>query len=170
MNAVSHDPSGQPALLVSEVVRDVITAVAPDELPLVDRLGQLDDEQVVRILGRRRRGRDLLGFGIDDMVILASPVVWVVVSEAAKQFTDSAITGGGKAARFGLRKLFRRTGAASVVPPLTREQIAEIHTQVMDSATRSGMDTDRARVVADSVAGRLALGGSTGAPVHPADP
>ncbi|MFI6170467.1 hypothetical protein ACIBCN_27050 [Nocardia sp. NPDC051052] len=165
MNAASRDLSDGSVLLVSEVVRDVIAEVAPDELPLVDRLRPLGDEHAVRLLSRRKRGRDLLGFGIDDVMILASPVVWVVVNEAATRFTNSAISGGGK----GLRRLVRRPRAVSVVPALTRDQIAEIHTQIMDSAVRSGMDNDRARVVADSVAGRLALGGATDAEVRRAE-
>ncbi|WP_194833392.1 hypothetical protein [Nocardia sp. XZ_19_369] len=170
MNAESLDRSGRPQLLVRDVVRDVIAEVASEELSLVDRLRQLDDEHVVRLLSRRRHGRDLLGFGIDDMVVLASPVVWVAVNEAAKRFTNDAITGGGKAARFGLRTVFRRTGAESTVPPLTREQIAEIRTQIVDSAVRSGMADDRAQVIADSVAGRLLLSVSTDAHEPPADP
>ncbi|QBS38874.1 hypothetical protein DMB37_00855 [Nocardia sp. CS682] len=152
------------------MVREVIAEVAAEELPLVDRLRQLDDEQVVRLLSRRSHGRDLLGFGIDDMVVLASPVVWVAVNEAAKRFTNDAITGGGKVARFGLRRLFRRTSAASAVPPLTPEQIAEIRTQIMDSAVRSGMTDDRAQVIADCVAGRLLLGDSADAHHPPAEP
>ncbi|MEU1984040.1 hypothetical protein [Nocardia sp. NPDC019395] len=150
--------NGDRVLLIGELVRDVIADVAPDELPFVDQLRQLDDERVVRLLSRRRRGRDLLGFGLDEMVVLASPVVWVVVNEAAQRFTDSAITGAGKAARSGLRKLLGRTEAASAVPEMTRDQIAEVRTRVLESAIGSGMDEERARLVADAVAGRLALG------------
>ncbi|MFI1465268.1 hypothetical protein [Nocardia carnea] len=150
--------NGDRVLLIRDVVRDVIADIAPDELPFVDRLRQLDDERVVRLLSRRRRGRDLLGFGLDEMVVLASPVVWIVVNEAAQRFTNSAITGGGKAARFGLRRLLGRTEAASAVPEMTRDQIAEVRARVLQSATDSGMDEERARLVADAVAGRLALG------------
>ncbi len=159
MGTAGHDPSHQPALLVRDVVRDVISEVAPEELPLVDRLRRLDDEQVLKLLTRRRRRRDLLGFGLSEMVALASPVVWVVASEAAKRFTNSAITGSGKAAKAGLRKLFRRAKTASVVPPLTKEQIEDVWTKTRNSALSNGMDQQRAESLADAVMRRLLVRG-----------
>jgi hypothetical protein len=165
MNAVNTDPSEAPRR-VGDVVRDVIAQVAPEELPLVDRLRPLGDRAAVRMLSGRKHTRDLLAFGIDEIVVLASPVLWIVVSEAVAHFTDRAITGGGRAARSGLRRLFRRAPVDQEIPPLDREQIAGIRAQVLDSALRSGMDADRAAIVADAVAGRLALA----APVHPEGP
>ncbi|MGW6331319.1 hypothetical protein [Nocardia rhamnosiphila] len=162
MDVVNTDPSDAPGR-VGDVVRDVIAQVAPEELPMVDRLRPLGDRAAVRMLSRRKRSRDLLGFGIDEVVVLASPVVWIVVSEAVARFTDSALTGGGRAARSGLRRVFRRGPVDPEIPPLDREQIAGIRAQVLDSALRSGMDSDRAAIVADAVAGRLAL-------AAPADP
>jgi hypothetical protein len=170
MGAADYEPNARPVLLTRDVVRDVIAQVAHEELPLVDRLCRLDDERVVRLLTKRRRGRDLLGFGVDEVVALASPVVWVVVNEAAKRFANSAITGGAEATKGGLRKLFRRTKAASVVPPLTREQIGEVWRQTMDSALRNGMDEERARRIADCVAGRLVLGPQPGPARPPVGP
>ncbi|WP_157105960.1 hypothetical protein [Nocardia sienata] len=168
MNAVDTDPSDAPGR-VGDVVRDVIAQVAPEELPMVDRLRPLGDRAAVRILSRRKRSRDLLGFGIDEIVVLASPVVWIVVSEAVARFTDSAITGGGRAARSGLRRLLRRGPVEQEIPPLDGDQIAEIRAQVLDSALRSGMDADRAAIVADAVAGRLALA-ARAAPERPPEP
>jgi hypothetical protein len=159
MSAVGHDSDPLPALLVRDVVRDVIVQFAGEELPVVDRLRQLDDTQALRLLTRRGRRRDLLGFGLDEVVTLASPVVWVVVNEAAKRFTNSAITGGAKVTSTGLRRLFGgRTRAVSVVPPLTREQLNDVRTQTVQTALRNGMDQQQANALADCVAGRLALG------------
>ncbi|PPJ38155.1 hypothetical protein C5E45_10325 [Nocardia nova] len=145
------------AIPVGAVVRDVVAEVAPDELPVVDRLRQLGDERAARLLARRRSGGDLLGFGIDEVAVLASPVLWIVLTKAAEQFTEGAISGGGRAARRWLRKRLGRAKAVTVLPPLAAEQIAEVRAQVLDSALRSGMDADRARLLADSVAGRLVV-------------
>ncbi|ATL69285.1 hypothetical protein CRH09_27030 [Nocardia terpenica] len=157
MNAVSHDRLGESMRLVGDVVREVISEVAPDELPLVDRLRQLGDARAAQLLGRRRRGRDLLGFGIEETLALTSPVVWVVLNEAAKRFTDNVVDNGGKAAWSRLRKLLGRAEPATVVPPMTREQIIEVRSRVMDSALSNGMSAERARIIADCVAGRLLI-------------
>ncbi|MGO4615419.1 hypothetical protein AB4305_13210 [Nocardia sp. 2YAB30] len=157
MDAVIRDvPDGYVA--VGDVVRDVVAEVAANELPLVDRLRRLGDERAVRVLGRRRSGRDLLGFGIDEMVVLASPVVWIVLNEAAARLADGAVTSGSKAVRQWLNRRFSRAGNVAALPTLDPEQIAEVRAQVLDTALRSGMDEDRARLLADSVAGRLVLG------------
>jgi hypothetical protein len=124
MNAVNTDPSEAPRR-VGDVVRDVIAQVAPEELPLVDRLRPLGDRAAVRMLSRRKHTRDLLAFGIDEIVVLASPVVWIVVSEAVAHFTDRAITGGGRAARSGLRRLFRRAPVDQEIPRWTASRSPE---------------------------------------------
>ncbi|PXX61122.1 hypothetical protein DFR70_109314 [Nocardia tenerifensis] len=169
MDVAGHRPSGE-SVLVGDLVREVIADVAPDELALVDRLRQLDNGDAVRLLQRRRRGGDLLGFGLDEVVVLASPIVWVAVDEAVKRFTDTAITGGGKAVRQRLRRLLGRGEGAPIVPEFTREQIADVHTQVADAAMRAGMDADRARIIADKVGIRLALRGSGVDAARPPEP
>lgn len=142
---------------IGAVVRDVVAEVAPNELPVVDRLRQLGEDRAARLLARRRSGGDLLGFGIDEVAVLASPVLWIVLTKAAEQFTEGAISSGGEAARRWLRKRLGRAKAVTVLPPLEPEQIAEVRARVLDSALRSGMDADRARLLADSVAGRLVV-------------
>jgi hypothetical protein len=143
---------------VREVVRDVVADIAPDELPLVDGLSSFDDDRAIRLLIRRGSGRrDPLGFGLDEIVVLASPVVWVVVNEAAKRAASKAVDGAAKGARSGLRKLFRRNRAARVVPPLSREQLAEVRRQVLELAAHNGFDEQRAQALADGVVARLTL-------------
>lgn len=158
MDATGFDQSDGAALLVRELVREVVAHEAPEELPLVDRLCALDDDAtVVRLLGKQRRRGDLLGHGAGATVVMATPVIWVVVNEAAKHFTNSTITGGGKVAKVGLRKLFGRSKTAAVVPALTREQIQQVRTKTVDCAVRQGMSKKRAENLADCLAGRLTL-------------
>lgn len=156
MDAVNHElPDGYPQ--VGDVVRDVIAEVAPDELPLVDRLRQLGDKRAERLLARRTSGRDLLGFGIDEIVVLASPIVWFVLNEAAARLTEDAVASSGLAVRRWLRRRFGRHRAAAALPPFAPEQVAQVRAQVLETARRSGMDAERAELLADSVAGRLML-------------
>jgi hypothetical protein len=138
-------------------------------LPLLDSLARVDDATALRLLTSRRRRRDPLGFGLGEVVALASPVVWIVVSEAAKRAANSAIDGGTKATRAGLRRLFGRRKPARTVPPLSREQIADVHAQVLHLSVHGGLSPELAGLLADSVAGRLALGRPAGSADRPED-
>jgi hypothetical protein len=135
----------------------VVAETAPEELPLLDALSRYDDDKALRLMTRRVRRRDPLGFGLDEVVVLTSPVVWVVVSEAAKRTANSAIDGASTVTRFGLRKMFGRKWSASTVPALTREQIAEVRQRVFEEAVHNGLDRQRAEAVADAVVRRLLL-------------
>jgi hypothetical protein len=97
---------------VRDVVRDVVAEVAPEELVVVDGLARFDDETVVRRLARPGQRRDPLGFGVGEIVDLATPVVWLVVNEAAKRAAGSAVNETAKGTKALLRKVFRRRGRA----------------------------------------------------------
>lgn len=139
---------------VRSVVRDVVSEIAPEELVLLDASAALDDAQVARLLERRSRE----GFGMGDGVELTTPVVWLVVNEAAHQsvdaVTDSAVW---RDMRSVARRLFRKR-AAFVVPPLTLDQLDEVSRSVLLAAAQRGLSEQRARVIADAVVARLALG------------
>ncbi|MEU8036898.1 hypothetical protein [Streptosporangium sp. NPDC049078] len=140
-----------------DVVRDVVAKVAPEELVLVDGLAVLDDDAVMRRLGRRRGRREPLGFGLGEVAVLVTPVVWLVVDEAARRIGSEAGGSAAKGTKAILRKLLRKRTPAVVVPALTREQLAEVHQQVVETAMKHGLEDSRARLIADAVAGRLAL-------------
>lgn len=148
------------ATTVVDVVRDVVAKVAPEELPLVDGLAGLDDDAVVRRLSRRGNRREPLGFGLGEIAALVTPVVWLVVDEAARQVGSAAVNDAAKRTKAVLRKLFRRPAAAVVVPDLTREQLAEVRQRVIETAVDHGLGESRARLIADAVTGRLALAAS----------
>jgi hypothetical protein len=137
------------------VVRDVVSEIAPEELVLLDASAALDDAQVARLLERRNRE----GFGMGDGVELTTPVVWLVVNEAAHQsvdaVTDSAVW---RDMRSVVRRLFRRRTAPVVVPPLTLDQLDEVSRSVLLAAAQRGLSEQRAQVIAHAVVARLALG------------
>ncbi|WP_433870938.1 hypothetical protein [Saccharopolyspora sp. CA-218241] len=142
---------------VRDVVHDVVVAVAPEERPVVLGLSRLDDDAVVRRLRDQRGRREPLGFGLGDLVVMVTPVVWLVLDEAARKVVGSAVDGAAKGLGAGLRKVFRKRPAAVEVPPLTREQLAEVRQRVLEAARQRGMPEERAIAVADAVVARLAL-------------
>jgi hypothetical protein len=142
---------------VREVVHDVVADVAPEELPVLAGLSQLDDDEALRRLTRRRRPRERLGFGLDTVATLATAITWVAVQESVKRIVDPAADGLSRRVGTRLRRLFRRPSAPAIVPVLTREQLTEVHRRVVEVADQNGLDADRATVLADRVVARLVL-------------
>jgi hypothetical protein len=142
---------------VSDVVRDVVAEVAPEELPVVEGLLHLRDDTVRRRLQRRSQPKEPLGFGLGEVAALATPVVWLVLDEAGRRFAGAAVDGAAKGTRTLWRKVFRGRQAPVIVPRLTHEQAAEVRRRVLELATQNGMERPKAAVLADAVVARLVL-------------
>ncbi|MEU5863592.1 hypothetical protein ABZ815_20645 [Nonomuraea sp. NPDC047529] len=138
---------------VFDIVRDVVAEIAPEELVLVDGLAGLDHNAVRRMLGGRGGQREPLGFALGALV---TPIVWLGVDEPARRIA-SAAENAARGTKAILRKFMRRPAVDSVMPELTRKQLAEIHQQILRTALTHGLEDGRARQVADAVTGRLAL-------------
>jgi hypothetical protein len=146
------------AIRVRDLVRDVVTEVAPEELPLIAGLAGFDDARAVRRLGGRDRRREPLGFGLGEVAALVTPVVWLAVDQAAQRIVGTWVDNGITRTNTALRRLFRRAASEPVtLPPLTREQLLLVRESVLTMAARRGLDPERATVIADAVVTRLAL-------------
>lgn len=143
---------------VRTVVREVVTEVAAHELPVVDGLFRFDDAVVVRRLRRGGARREPLGFGLGDVVVLVTPVVWLVLDEIAAKIVGGAVDSVSGRVRRLARRVFRKGRAASVeVPPLTSEQLAEVRRRVVAEAVARGLSPEKAELIADAVVARLVL-------------
>lgn len=141
---------GTPGVAVRDLVRAVVAEVAPAELPVVDALRQFDDATVVARLKGGGSGREPLGFGLEDAVYLATPVLWVALDETVRKVVDGVPR--------GVRRIFGRKRAAPVVvPELTRQQVADVRQRVLELAAQSGLTPERAEALADRLAVRLLL-------------
>ncbi|WP_436789599.1 hypothetical protein [Yinghuangia sp. YIM S10712] len=150
------------AIAVRDVVRYAVEQTAPNELPLLESLWQLDDEAIGRVVTRSRRRRDPLAFGMNDAVQLVLPVLWLVLTETARHATSAAITTGWRKLRVLL--WFRRGARASnskaaplMLPQLSHEQIAEVRERVRAQSIAASLPPERAEALADAVAVRLVL-------------
>lgn len=151
-------PTGQ-TVAVRDVVRAVLTETAPEEVPLFAALdnSRFDDDRVVRLLSRRTRQREPLGFGLDDLVPLAMPVVWLALEEVARRSAGAAADSVVSRLKAGIRRIFRRRAVAHTIPALTKEQIATVRQRVLEKADEAGIRGERAVALADGVVARLAL-------------
>jgi hypothetical protein len=108
-------------------------------------------------MGRGKTRQDPLGFGLDQAVALVTPVVWLAVSEAVRRLGGDVAGGVAEWVKTTARKVLRRRVAPTIVPPLTREQLAMVWQLVLEMAEHRGLSKQRASVIADAVVARLAL-------------
>lgn len=157
-------------LAAGDIVRDVIAEVAPAELPIVDGLRQLDPRTVRRRLRRRRRPRDPVAFGLEQVAALMTPVAWIVVDEVTRRLTEDAADSFGsrlaRALRTAIRWLLRRPAppagdASAVLAPLTPAQLTAVRHRIIELGPRHHLTAADAEILADRVVARLALPAGT---------
>ncbi|MET8829819.1 hypothetical protein ABZX40_29985 [Streptomyces sp. NPDC004610] len=161
---------------VLDVVRDVIDQQAPHERQLVEDLVGLDYGLVVRRMRQAASGgrADPLGFGLDDLATVLTPLVLLLVDEACRA---AVADGTGRlmtratSALGRLRPSARRAITPPEVPDLDRGQLAAVRRRVREEAVRRGLSEADAGGLADSVVARLALAGAAdGLSVPPGAP
>ncbi|MFI0712256.1 hypothetical protein ACH4SK_16695 [Streptomyces inhibens] len=140
-----------------DIVRTVVAEAAPDELVLVEGLWQYDDENVVARLAGRRRSREPLGFGLQEVTALVTPVVWIVLDEAARKVVGAAVTTATDRSKAWLRRISRRPAAARAIPPLAPEQLAAVRARILELGAESGLEPGTASALAERVVARLVL-------------
>lgn len=143
---------------VREVVHGVVADVAAEELPVLAGLSQLDDDEALRRLTRRRRAREPLGFGLDTVATLVAAIAWVAIQESVVRIVDPAADSLSRRVTARFRRLLRRRSAPTRVPELTRDQLADIRRRVLELAEQNGLDAERAAVLAERVVAQLMLG------------
>jgi hypothetical protein len=152
-------------IAVGNIVRDVIAEAAPAELLIVDGLCKLSPSAARRRLRRRRLSRDPIGFGLDVVVPLLTPVVWIAVDELVRRVVDGA--SGSLAGRIGqvLRAVARRVTrrprvelpTEAEVPPLSPAQLEAVRCRVLELAPKYYLTSADAEALADRVVARLML-------------
>lgn len=141
---------------VADVVRDIVARVAPEEVPVVDALAALNPGSASRRVARTGDRREPLGFGLGDVAVIVTPVVWVAVEHVVTRLTDSA----ADSLVDRVRRLIRRRKAVEpvVALPLTAEQLAEVRRKALETAVRRGLTPEEAESIADAIVARLVLG------------
>ncbi|MEV6241015.1 hypothetical protein [Lentzea sp. NPDC051838] len=147
-----------------ELARRVVRRIAPEELPSFDIVAAPyleTPEQAERRL--RRAYDDPLGFGLGDIVAMATPVVALVSGSVITAVSDSV----GKAVRDGTTNAVRRTwrklrGKPAeplelLATPLTTSQLAEVRQIALERALSLGMKQQKAEALADAVLAALVL-------------
>ncbi|MCO5974298.1 hypothetical protein [Actinoallomurus soli] len=137
------------AVRVRDVVREVVTEVAPQELPVAEALEAFDDDTIVRRLSHPGRRREPLGFGLGELVVTVTPVLWIVLDELIRKITGQV----GKR----LSGRWRRKRPPRTIPPLSRAQLELVRRRVLELAPARGVEARQAEALADSLVAHLVL-------------
>ena len=148
--------------LVTDLAREAVSQGAPHELPLFRVTSRRYLENPEAVTGNA--GRDeMLGFGVETVASLtpfALAVAGPVVSFLFEQVKAVAMEESEGAVRDMVRKLFKRfrTGdepPEAVPPPLTGEQLSQVHAVALNQARQLNLPEAQADLLADSMVGSL---------------
>jgi len=147
--------------LTNEFAQLVLERAAPDEVVLYDETAAAYFANPVRALSGTR-GDESLGFGLELMLI--TPFVISVSQTVLKWLAQTAVESAMKEASPSVAgyvtRLFRRNtrttaDADADVIALTSSQLHQVRTLAYDSALATGLDAEKAGLIADSTVGAL---------------
>lgn len=149
---------------VDELARRVVRKIAPEELPSFEIVAAPYLENPKQAERRLRQAHDdPLGFGLGDIVAMATPVIALVSGSVITAVSDSVgkavQQGTTNAARKAWRKLRGKPAEPLELPstPLTTPQLAEVRKIALDRALSLGMEQQKAEALADAVVAALVL-------------
>jgi hypothetical protein len=148
--------------IIAEMSRDVVAEVAPDELPLFGMNSTAYFKNPKKALESREGQDDTLGFGIELVVPLLTPIVLAVVTDVInhlEQTLSSHLASGAEGAISGrLRSVFKRPdGGAAAPAQLSPAQLAEVRDIAFRKARQLKLPETQAAMLADSVVGGLVV-------------
>lgn len=162
--AVVTNGSGSPLspaehrALVQDLAAAVVEELDPDELAVFDETADEYFRDPQAVLNPKRRD-EAVGFGIDAALI--TPIVLAVAGPVVEFLTGVVVQAVGEGVKPTLVRVLRRVlrlddaGAPSPgeVPRLTQEQVEHVRSIAYARACDVGLEENRARLLADSVAG-----------------
>jgi hypothetical protein len=145
-------------LLLVDLSREVLLAIAPEEVPLLAATATAFLESGGS-LPRRRTLDDSLGFGSQEALAAISPVVLVVSSECLKillgDLANKATRAGKDHIIEAWHRWFGSKDRASVPVHLSADERRHIHDVALKQASRLQLSKDKAALLADAIVGAL---------------
>lgn len=152
-------PTTQPEdqAFLSELGREIVAQVAPDEIEVFDELAEeyFMDPSPSQL--EPRSSDDALGFGLDSIMMAATPAVMgatmVVFSFVAQVATQILVDQSAEFTRSRVKRWLLRKQPEPIV--LSQEHLARAHQLAMEEAARHGLNEAVARQMADVLIRRL---------------
>lgn len=158
--------SSVPDQLVLDLSRDIVSEVAPEELPLFRPIGEAYLQNPHEAPPDHKSGDEMLGFGVAESAALLTPVILPIMGSVVKYLAGEVTTSlkdhSSEAISDTIKNLFRRfrpTGAKpdAMPPPLSREQLQQVHRLASEKARKFDLPEEQAQLLADAITGSLAL-------------
>lgn len=152
--------------LIRELAQHVLEVAAPDELVLFDETAEeyfADPDGVLRPHGKD----EPVGFGVE--LVLLTPYILAVVTPVIQLLVDlfgEAIRRDGQSSASGFigrllgRPAVGSTGSAQQPAALTPDQLGLVRTVALERARGVGLTDDKAGLLADAIAGGVAVAGT----------
>ncbi|WCM53271.1 hypothetical protein OH720_09730 [Pseudomonas sp. WJP1] len=149
--------------LVTDVAREVVSEIAPQEMPIFMAASRAYFNDPKKALHEIRSKDDALGFGMEALGVVVTPVVLHIISEVfafligvARKATEDGLA---KEIPQLLKAMFKKyQGSQPDVPTvLTREQIGLIHANVLLAAENLRLPPDKAKSLANAITTQLVL-------------
>ncbi len=145
--------------LVSEISKDVVAQLAPEELEMFDELSH----EHFQIPEPSNSDDEPLGFG-GDMLVAVTPLVVLVVQAVVKFIGEEVLKATKEESSALIAKKVKAIFNPSdedkgALPTLTKEQLETIKNLVRKEAQRGGMKRKKAENMALMITARLAMAG-----------
>jgi hypothetical protein len=151
------------AVLLTDIARDLLAEIAPQEVPIfpaVSRAYFADPAEALKSLRPKDRA---LGFGVDSLSILMTPIVLHVLSEIFDVLTEAAkkavAAGLAKEVPEAIKAMFRRfrLSEPSIPSPLAKEQLVVIRETILLAARKFQLPDDKVEALANAVTTQLVI-------------
>jgi hypothetical protein len=140
--------------IVRSIGRELVSRVAPEELPLYPSLASQFDGQHY---AKRRGSSDdqLLGFGGAEVLVFLTPIILSFAKSFWHALTDDAANSAATAVLQRLRALCDHKHETSNAPHFTPEQIKLVRTVAEREAHRLSLSDDQVSLLSDAMVGVL---------------
>lgn len=150
--------------LISELSRDLISEVAPQELPLFRATSAAYFKNPDRVLTTQAGKDDLLGFGTGEAMMLLTPVALAVSTEVVKFLVEEVKKSTREESKILISetvkaffKRFRKEKEENKMPTLSPEQLAQVQEIAIKEARRLKLSEKHVKLLANAIVGSLAI-------------
>jgi len=149
---------------VSEVARDLLTQLAPQEKALFRSISESYFKNPEKTLAENSPKDEMLGFGAAEAVTLLTPVVLAVsgdvikflLAEAQKAMQSESTSLINETVKSWFNK-FRQKDDKKSPPPLTPEQLEQVRKIAIKKAQQLKLSEKNTKLLAEAIVGSLAI-------------
>jgi hypothetical protein len=151
--------------LISDIAHEVVTEIAPGELPLFRVTSKTYLENLDEGLKPRKPTDKMLGFGLDTAITFLTPVVLAFTTEAVKflaeRVKESVKEASGELITRIIKKIFNRIPPTEEdkSPPLvlSLEELMQLRQLMVETAKHLRLPQEKTELLVNAIMGRLAV-------------